>query len=329
MRAILRGGDLLARAFLWRDFTTFVRVCFLAVASESGVLRALREPRTVRQLTETLGIARVDLLDALLALGVAVGELSRDAELFRLRGRRAHLLAGGEGDAFGALTEEWLHYDAAVFCELTRMLHGAPARDYLRATATIIARSSRILEPFVGAYLEDLVRRRAPRRVLDVGCGSAVYLRYASAAPGAGGVGIDVDPDVVALARSNLADWGIADRFEIVEGDVRRRAGDLRGPFDLVQLLNNIYYFEPAERIALFALLRSLLADGGALIVVSATEGSTVAIRAFDLVLRSTAGCWALPARDELASQLRESGFSRVRRTELAPGQTLDAFLAT
>jgi spermidine synthase len=147
--------------------------------------------------------------------------------------------------------------------------------------------------------------------------------------PTVSGIGIDIDADVAALARRNLLRWDIADRFAILTGDVRRMSGELGGAFDLVMLLNNIYYFPPSERVALFALLRSLLSPVGALVVVTATAASTVAIRAFDLVLRSTEGCWGLVSHAELTTQLRESGFGAVRHDQLVPGQSLDAFLAT
>lgn len=318
----------MARLFLWRDYTPFARVHFLAAAAECGVLRALRQPLSMEDLAHRIEVRRPDLLDALLAVGVALEELGFEGRLYSLRGRRARLIASGEGDAFAALVEEWMHYDAAVFRELEPRLRGAALGEYLAPTATIVARSSRVLEPFVAAYLRAEVARRRPRRVLDVGCGSGVYLRHASAAsPGVTGVGIDIDPQVVDLARKNIIAWGIADRFEIVVGDARRE--NPSGPFDLITLFNNIYYFAPEERVLFFRRLRTWIAPGGALAVVTATAGSTVAIRAFDLVLRSTEGCWALPSRDALVAQLRASGFGSVRRDEIAAGQSLDAFLAT
>lgn len=328
MIAVLRGRNLLARLLLWRDFTPFTRVHFLAAAAESGVLRALREPLTAAELAEKVDVRRPELLEALLAVGVALGELATEGQRYSLRGPRARLIASGKGDAFAALVEEWMHYDADVFRELEPRLRGAALGDYLAPTATIVARSSRVLEPFVSTYLRALVARRRPRRVLDVGCGSGVYLKHAAeASPDVTGVGIDLDRQVVDLARKNVSAWGIADRFEIVAGDARRETPS--GPFDLITLFNNIYYFAPEERVTFFRRLAASIAPGGALAVVTATAGPTVAIRAFDLVLQSTEGCWALPSRDALVAQLRDSGFGGVRRDEIAAGQSLDAFLAT
>ena len=56
---------------LRRDFRTFVRINFLYAAFESGLLAALRRPASQQELTGQLGVTCGDLLEALLALGVA------------------------------------------------------------------------------------------------------------------------------------------------------------------------------------------------------------------------------------------------------------------
>jgi hypothetical protein len=52
------------------------------------------------------------------------------------------------------------------------------------------------------------------------------------------GNGIDVDESVAKRARLNMARWGLADRFRILSGDVRIPPEPLKGPFDLITLLN-------------------------------------------------------------------------------------------
>jgi release factor glutamine methyltransferase len=69
-------------------------------------------------------------------------------------------------------------------------------------------------------------------RVLDVGTGSgAIALALADEHPGARVIAVDVDADALALARENAARTGLADRIELVEGDLFAGAS---GPFDLV-----------------------------------------------------------------------------------------------
>jgi tRNA1(Val) A37 N6-methylase TrmN6 len=78
--------------------------------------------------------------------------------------------------------------------------------------------------------------RRGERlgRVLDLGCGGGVIaLALAGRDPEARLVGVELQPELAALARRNAALNGAEGRLEIVEGDLRRRLplGETR--FDL------------------------------------------------------------------------------------------------
>jgi tRNA1Val (adenine37-N6)-methyltransferase len=68
--------------------------------------------------------------------------------------------------------------------------------------------------------------RRGERlgRVLDLGCGAGVIaLAMAGRDPQARFVGVELQPELAALARRNAVLNGMAERCEIVEGDLRRR----------------------------------------------------------------------------------------------------------
>jgi hypothetical protein len=83
-------GALLA----WRDATPFVRIRFLAVATDLGLLEELRRrPATADQLRDRLAIGSPALLDAFLRPGAALGELRYRAGRSSLRGRRNKALA--------------------------------------------------------------------------------------------------------------------------------------------------------------------------------------------------------------------------------------------
>lgn len=70
--------------------------------------------------------------------------------------------------------------------------------------------------PMGGLLADDLVgvlTRRAPGSVVDIGCGwGELLLRVVAAAPGAHGVGVDIDDELLARGRANAAARKLADR---------------------------------------------------------------------------------------------------------------------
>ncbi len=91
-----------------------------------------------------------------------------------------------------------------------------------------------------------------------------------------------------------------------------------REPFDLVLLLNNIYYWPPADRPLVLEMVRAL-APNGTVVVSTAVAGNLPFNRHLDLVLRVTKGSWRLPTERELADALRTAGFRNIDLLEPAP----------
>jgi SAM-dependent methyltransferase len=59
--------------------------------------------------------------------------------------------------------------------------------------------------------------------MLEVGCGSGIYLHHAACAnPQATGIGIDLQKDVIAETSKRLVEWGLAPRFRVMYADIRR-----------------------------------------------------------------------------------------------------------
>lgn len=310
------------------DVRSFLRLHFLATACEAGLLRAL--PATREELVAALAVQRPELLDGLLELGLTVRELSLSGGRYRIRGHRARALVSEGGDPLAAMLEELGGYHSSVYQQLVARMRGAPLGTYLDANATIIARSSRMLEPLQRNFVWDIVRPDGALRLLEIGCGSGVYLRCAAERNSQlTGVAIELQEEVAELARANLREWGVGGRFEIVSGDARHVLAQLDGQFDIVTLYNNVYYFEEAERPALFREMRSKLAPGGVVGLVSLMRGRSMAGVDLDIALRSTAGCTALPDIDELEAQLREAGFAQVRRVKLMPFDPFYGLAAT
>jgi SAM-dependent methyltransferase len=327
--ALFRVPHVRALVSLIGDTRSSLRLHFLYAAMHAGLLQALRAPSTKEELVQRLGVQRPELLEALLALGVSLKELSESGGRYRLRGRRSKALVTPEGDPAFAMVEEILIYHADVYRRLGASLRGAAPGNYLDEHAILIARSSRVLDPMVGDFVRSLTRTGRPLRMLEVGCGSGIYLRYAAEAnPQLTGVAVDVQEEVVKQARENVQAWGVGDRFQVHVADIRRPPPEVAGPFDLITLYNNVYYFEEAERPALFRSFRSWLAPGGAFALVSMFHGRTSASIDLDLALRCTAGCTGLPDLEQTARQLLDAGFSDVKKAKLMPGEPLWGLVA-
>jgi release factor glutamine methyltransferase len=89
----------------------------------------------------------------------------------------------------------------------------------------------------------ELLRGLEGPRVLDVGVGSgAIALAIAAEHPGARVVATDNSRGALEVAERNRARAGLADRVELVEGEL---FAGLNGPFDLV--VSNPPYVQPEE----------------------------------------------------------------------------------
>lgn len=315
---------------LTRDLDPFLRLHFLYAAIETGLLTHLAAaPATREGLTQKLGAARPEFLYLLLDLGVALGELALADGQYHLKGQRARALGAPNGDALAAFLEECIAYHGSVYRHLAARIKGAPLGDYLEDKGPLIARSSRTIEPLMKDFVTGTIARCRPSRLLEIGCGSGIYLNYAAAAhPPLHGTGIDLNQAVVEQTRHNLAAWGIADRFTIMPADIRETPDAITGPFDFISLYNNLYYFTPEERPALFRNIHSRLAPRGTFAAVSLMQGKNAMNISFDIVLRSTIGCAALPELNETISQLRAAGFAEIETVPIMPSGSFYGVLA-
>lgn len=114
----------------------------------------------------------------------------------------------------------------------------------------------------------DLVVRLAatqPKTVLDIGCGWGEFLlRLLDAAPGATGVGIDLNAEDLARGRTLAATRGLAERVELV---AESALGTVRGPADVVLCVGSSQALcdpdGPHDVAAALAELRRLVNPGG------------------------------------------------------------------
>lgn len=191
----------------------------------------------------------------------------------------------------------------------------------------MIARSSRILEAFQAEAIHSAFPANGATRLLEIGCGSGVYIRYAAEEnPLLTAVGVELQPAVAEVARTNLRNWGLESRVKVETGDIREKAPD--ESFDIATLYNNIYYFPVEERVALLSRISGFLRPGGFLLLTTCCQGGSLGTEALNLWGAATKGAGRLPSEDELVTQLRQAGFSKVEARNLLPGDRFMAFQA-
>jgi predicted O-methyltransferase YrrM len=321
---VVRAGHPRARLRATRDGLVAMRLHLGAAAVETGLLDVLAEgDATTARLVERLGAVDEDLLVAFLRVAASVGLLSGGD------GRPWHLTARGraivDDDLVRASYEAFSGLHTAIYRQMASMLAGGERRRDVAEHGALIARISQGFEPLVMDVLTRAVTERRPRRVLDIGCGAGLELAaMLEAAPGAHGVGVDLDGDAADLAEQTLRERGLAGRSAVVRSDVRepsaRATGPLSEPFDLALLANVIYYLPMAERVPLLRDVAGLLSPGGLLILASTVATPQFFSRHFDLLLRSQEGHMEITDADTLVRQLEEAGFRAARPRPIVPG---------
>jgi len=156
-------------------------------------------------------------------------------------------------------------------------------------------------------------------RVLDVGCGAAVWsMAFAAAYPNVQVVANDWPP-VLEIARQAVEASGVADRYEYLSGNYHEADFTDVGKFDVI-LLGNVTHLQSKEQnVALFSRLRQVLTDSGRLVVLDILpeekEHLTAALYEMGLALRTQLGAvFSAPA---LAEMLEAAGFRESKFTTL------------
>lgn len=328
LRELWQRGQLRLLLSATRLVKPYYRVAWLAAAARAGLLPRLADgPVPLPQLARDFAPGADDTagLQTWLDMGVTLGELECSGEEYALRGFLARRLADPANDAIAAILEEITSLHHSLLVETPERLRLGRPFTLDDQDGVLIARSSRVVEPFLHEAIDDVVAPRGTVRLLEVGAGSGAHIRYAAERnPELTALGLELQPEVADLANANLREWGIAERAQVDKGDVRDRAPD--ASFDLVTLHNNIYYFSVEERPALLRHLKSFLVPGGRLLLTTGCRGGGPTMQALDIWSANTAGCGRLPAVPELEEQLREAGFDDVHSRRLMPGEAFFAF---
>jgi len=326
---LMRDGRLGALKGVGGELKSFYRLTFVAAAGESGLLGRLADgPATLEALAEWFAARGQgkEALEAWLQLGVRLRLLSVEPGGYALRGL-AKALARPENDAALAMAEEVAGLHHKLIAGTPGKLRRGELWSLADQDGELIARSSRILEAFQAEALERTIPARGAVRLLEIGCGSGVYLRYAAERNlELTAVGVELQPAVAEMARRNVRGWGLEERVRVEDGDIRAKtAGEL---FDVATLYNNIYYFPVEERVALLEHIGGFLRQGGFLLVTTCCQGGSLGAEALNLWGAATGGCGRLPGEEELVGQLRQAGYGRVKTMNLVPGDRFVAFQA-
>lgn len=177
-----------------------------------------------------------------------------------------------------------------------------------------------ICAPAVGKAAEHLAA--AGRRVIDLGAGAAPWsLALAAADPAVSVTAVDLAP-VLPVTRAAVAAAGREGQFRFVQDDFFSVTLD-DGSFDLAILGNVCHLFDHAANRRLLERVARWLAPGGTVAVIDFLPNERrdgpreVALYGVELVRRAPEG--QLYPFSSYAGWLRETGFEKIERLELAP----------
>lgn len=327
---VARAGSPRARLRAFRDGRHAVRLAATRALLDSGLLDALDAlggSAYADQLTEHADVSDVDLSRALLDLGAAYGLVRWRISGWHLTGRGRSLVRDSTGRA---MISALGGYHSDLYRELPAQLRGGPGRDDLEAHAELIARASSALAPFIRDTVLAAVKDVKPQRVLDIGCGEGEYLAAMLEESTAHGVGLEADERVAALASERLAQ-SHGTRGQVLVGsapaDLSRAVEALGGPADLVLMANVIYYVAPRDRAALLREIASVMAPGGAVLLITTVAEPTAESRHLGLLFQAQRIPMLLPTVEGLVADLRRAGLSADRVRHVTPGQPVATVL--
>jgi trans-aconitate methyltransferase len=315
-----------------QTLASFSRTHLLHMGIHCGLFDSLRDPKTGNQLARDSQLAP-DLLQAWLRAADAQGliRIARERDLaYEVDGLARWLLESPDSQSLIGLLDQTVEDYGPVFEQMPELLRGGERPEFgTSIEARRAAEASRTVEARALEALARIPGIRRAKRVLDIGCGYGTYLvrlllRYRDIH----GLGIEQDAEVAEAALRNLQAADLDRRCEIRLGEFMKLDLDA-GSFDLIMLNNNIYYFAPNQRAALFERIFSRLVPRGVLAIqvpvisgrtAARFMGATATTAAFDLFLRAHSNLYGLPDLKELHHMLGEVGFETVAEVSFLQG---------
>jgi len=259
-----------------------------------------------------------DGLRAWLDLGVSLGELRKSTNRYSIKGKLSKELVKPENDTWLAFLQVRMEVFYKFIIETPSMLKKNRRIEYSKAHGELVARSSRTLEPVLLDVVDKLIPKNKPYRLLEVGCGSGIYIKRACELnPSLTSVGLEVQQNVADFAKRNIKTWNFEDRVVIENTDIRKYKS--KSDFDLVTFYNLIYYFPVDERIDLLKDIGKHLKLGGELILTSMCQGNDPSLHLMNLWTSMTDGYGPLPTPKQIHDQLENAGYRNIKSEMLIP----------
>ncbi len=155
-------------------------------------------------------------------------------------------------------------------------------------------------------------------RVLDIGCGTGA-LTVRAAERGARVTAIDVNPEMLAIARNRIEELGLSDRVTLLEKGVAELDGVPDESFDTVTAGLSLSELSPDELRWTLDQVRRVLVPGGRLLVADETRPGNVFARVLHALTRAplVAVTYLLTqqttkALSDLPARLSEAGLTLV-----------------
>ncbi len=317
---LITTGQISLAVRLFKMSNEFYRACFISTALSQGIYDSFTEGKvSFKQLCEKINLEfNQEGLSAWLELGVSLGELKRIGNEYQIKGKLSKSLLKSNNDSYKAMLEEIVKYHYNFVINTPATLKEEKKFPFDESPGDLVARSSRISEPYILEVVDKVIPQKGNFNLLEVGCGSGIYIQRACTRnPDLHAVGLELQHKVANLARKNIKSWGLEDRVTIEHYDVRNYKADKE--FNLITLHQNIYYFSVEERGNLARYLINYLKPGGQVLFTTVGQGGSPAIQALNIWVSNTEGYGPLPHPDQLCQQLREAGFIKVASKRLIP----------
>lgn len=257
------------------------------------------------------------LLDHWLEQAGSLGLLIKDNQSYKLS-KLGKAVQSYRYEGLEALYKELVKHWSPVFADLPQLITGDADKKSFASEMEeeLIAKASLASEPFVWPFLVKKFNDSKWRRILDIGCGEGLYLqKLMEFSPSLQGIGIEINPEVALRARTNCAAYN--DRLKIICADALDFQLDI-GTFDVSLLNNNIYYFNPDQRITLLYNIKKVLNPGGQIGILTALRGTNDQLELFStqmprhlmsFFLACHRGFRGLPTEAEIRELLTLTGY--------------------